>query len=220
MTPAEWQTVDVAAGSSLWRHHNSNYAADTLRPAHPNPTGRFDCPDPDGWASSYYAFTTRVAVGEALLRDVAVSANAVNPRRLAGSSVSRVVVTNELRLVDLRGAAAWGPLNNDLSLLGFPSDNDAGLYARARDAAADIRAKAPQTNGLCWYSARDSSQESLLLWGDDENASLTVAEIVPITEAEFGAIASLLAAWAVPLMAGDDIVDPDDVQAGILGWTS
>jgi hypothetical protein len=214
----ELERLTIEVGSSLWRHHNETFPANRLRAAHPHPTGRFDCPNPGGWASSYFALTTQGAFGETLLRDIATgTATMVPTSRLSNTAVSRVVATRDLALIDLRGAGMWPALNNDIRLLGYPVDDT--IYSDARDAADRLHDEHPDVDGLAWRSVRNPNATSVLLWDDTTEAPLTTGAITPLGTDHHQAVAALLLAWHAVLMHHDHRVEPDLVAVGVLGWT-
>ena len=169
----------LLAGTVVWRIHDQGRGPTDFRstgseqkrldPLTHGNEGRFDCQHGE-YAYLYLAETQQAAFAEAFLRDDVVSdpsARFVRRDKLMRASLSRIELTDDLEVVDLRGAAGLTRVGQDSWLtsseeVDFPLTQ---LWARS------IRRWAPDAYGLCWMAKRDNNHFSAMLFNDHDPAA-------------------------------------------------
>jgi hypothetical protein len=133
--------------------------------AHGN-EGRFDCQRGE-YSYIYLAETQQAAFAEAFLRDDVVanpSSRFIRRDKLTRACLSRIELSDELLLVDLRGAAGLSRLGQD-SWLTSSEEVD---YPLTQLWAGAVRRWAPDADGLCWMAKRDNLHYAAMLFDDHD----------------------------------------------------
>ncbi|MEU4065438.1 RES family NAD+ phosphorylase [Streptomyces wedmorensis] len=157
----------IPAGTELWRAHKSHYAPDQFNNRISDihfGGGRFEGTLLDPYHSLYLADTSVTALAETMLR----SLHHTGPRGMReilyaaaeGRSLSCLRVRYDLTLVSLRCGADLAAVRTEPTLL------DEGNYAVARRWSSEIRAQAPDAQGLVWDSRRNRREDALVLYSD------------------------------------------------------
>ncbi|MFD5563741.1 RES family NAD+ phosphorylase [Kitasatospora griseola] len=158
----------IAAGTELWRVHHSKYAPnqfnDRLSDIHFD-GGRFEGTVLDPYHYLYLAGSPVTAMAESLLRSVPYSGRDGKREILYaaahGRSLSCLRVRHDLALVALRTGADLAAVRQEASLL-----EDERNYAVARRWSSEIRAQAPNAQGLLWDSRRNRGEDVMVLYRD------------------------------------------------------
>ena len=168
------KTEILPAGTVWWRIHEAGSPAGSFRdtgavakradPVAHGLEGRFDCQMGE-YGCLYLGETRRSTIAEAFLRGPVVanpSARFMGLSRASGRVLSRVELTTDVRLVDLRGAAGLGRLGQDAWLTAC----DEADYPTTQEWATAIRRWAPDAGGLLWMPKRDNLHAALVLFSD------------------------------------------------------
>ncbi len=177
--PADCPSADgpklarLPAGSAVWRIHGSTRAPvefssigaiDKRRDSAAfGAQGRYDCQEGE-YGYLYAGETQRSAVAEAFLRGPAVAhpaARFVLRSQLRPRILSRLVVTADLSLVDLRGDGL-ARIGQDAWL----TSCDEVDYPISQAWATAMRRWSPMANGFLWWSKRDNNHTALVLFDD------------------------------------------------------
>ncbi|MFG2881607.1 RES family NAD+ phosphorylase [Streptomyces sp. NPDC048297] len=160
----------IAAGTELWRVHNTKYRPHEFNPNLADPFefrngNRFDGTLLDPYHCLYLADTPTTALAESVLRSRPFEPSA-GKRLIPYATVWRrslsVLRTRcELVLVSLIEAPDLAAVCQDSTLL-----EDERNYVQARRWASEIRAQAPDVMGLIWQSRHNRPQHALVLFGD------------------------------------------------------
>jgi hypothetical protein len=166
--------VRLASGTVVWRLHwlgsgptdfrSTGAIAKRAEPAKHGVEGRFDCQSGE-YGYLYAGETKTSALAEAFLRGpvIADPLARILPRSRAASRVlSRLELTSELDLVDLRGAAGLGRVGQTDWLTSCDEDE----YVLTQAWATAIRRWAPLASGFIWQSKRDDVHFALVLFDD------------------------------------------------------
>ncbi|MCY7417301.1 MAG: RES family NAD+ phosphorylase [Chloroflexi bacterium] len=169
----------------LWRIHGDGHGAAAFRdtgaeikrvdPRMYGNEGRFDCQAGE-YGYLYAAETKASTIVEAFLRGQVVrdaTARFLRRARLTERVLSRVRLTTELPLVDLRGAAGLGRVGQDAWLSACDEED----YPITQQWAAALRRWAPGAAGLAWMSKRDNLQEVVVLLSDRIPAGAITAQV-------------------------------------------
>ena len=178
----EW----LSTGTSFWRIHGQGRGPTDFRstgaeqkradPVTHGNEGRFDCQRGE-YEYLYLAETQQAALAEAFLRDDVVkdpSARFLRRDRVTRACLSRIELTDNLAIVDLRGAAGLTRVGQD-SWLTSSEEVDyplTQLWARA------IRRWAPDADGLCWMAKRDNTHYAAMLFNDHDPGARMRGRIV------------------------------------------
>lgn len=173
-SPLGPKTATLSAGSVWWRVHGDahepvefrNTGAELKRavPARHGEDGRFDCQAGEyGYISA--AATKGATLAEAFLRGPVIAnpaARFLRRAKLDGRVLSRLELTSDLSVVDLRGAPGLGRVGQDAWL----TSCDEVDYPLTQEWATGIRRWAPGTAGILWMSKRDNVHEAIVLFDD------------------------------------------------------
>ncbi|MEV7215775.1 RES family NAD+ phosphorylase [Kitasatospora cineracea] len=158
----------IAAGTELWRVHQSKYAPDQfndrLSDIHFD-GGRFEGTVLDPYHYLYLAGSPVTAMAESLLRSVPYGGRGDRreiPYTAAhGRSLSCLRVRHDLNLVTLRTGADLAAVRQEATML-----EDERNYAVSRRWSSEIRAQAPDAQGLLWDSRRNRGEDVMVLYRD------------------------------------------------------
>jgi RES domain len=158
----------LPGGTILSRVHDAAYPLTSFNPVASDPLfggGRFDATPADPYTYLYAADLDDGAVAEALLRDI--DANDRGARFLAkkywrGRALSRVVLNQDVTLVELRSGKQLGAIGQDTWLTTCDSDD----YPQTRAWAHWLRREARTAQGIAWKSKREPTAVALVLFGD------------------------------------------------------
>ncbi|MER7764035.1 RES family NAD+ phosphorylase [Streptomyces sp. NPDC097619] len=177
--PMEPITVELPAGTRLWRLHLAHYGAAAFNPklAHEFFRGsRFDATEKDPYSSLYAALDPLTALSEVLLRSMEFD-DATGHRLVPWAQARRYRLTalrtaGPLTLVDLSTAEGLAAVWQDSWLV----DCEEGDYAKTRYWARLIRQQCAGAAGLLWQSKRCRPRTALQLFGDRCGALPPTAE--------------------------------------------
>jgi hypothetical protein len=147
--------------------------------------GRFDATEDDRYGYLYAGADDRVALSEALLRDlppVDHGARLIPRKQLQDRRVGWLLTGRDLALVSLRSGEDLGAVGQDTWLTQAPA-RDYGLTRRWAHA---IRDWAPWAAGFVWYSRREPDALAYVFFEDrcpsDAFEEVTAGTPVPITD--------------------------------------
>ena len=162
--PVAAESIELSAGSRLWRIHSDDFAAGSFNRTVPGPHrgGRFDSYD-GSYAYLYAGADTTAAVAETLLRDRPPSGHTfrIPAARLYAIRLSSLVVRHDLTLVRLHGSGL-SAIGQDAWLTSCGADE----YGRTRQWAAALRAWAPWAQGLEWRARHDDDRLAYVFFED------------------------------------------------------
>ena len=141
--------------------------------------GRFDGTDLDPYPFAYFGESDHVAVAEALLRDVPADdrgARFLAKRYWTGRQISRVELTQEAKMVDLRSGPALGAIGQDTWLTTCGPED----YPQTRSWAEWLRIEAPDAHGITWLSKREPGAEVYVFFGDRTAAGALTGVAGPV----------------------------------------
>ncbi|MET9403648.1 RES family NAD+ phosphorylase [Kitasatospora sp. NPDC002965] len=171
----------VPAGTELWRVHKSRYAPGEFNPRLSDlhfDGGRFEGTVLDPYHYLYLAHTPVTALAESLLRSLpygSFGTREVSYATVHGRSLSCLRARYDLTLVSLVTGADLAAVRQEPTLL-----EDERNYAAARRWSSEIRAQAPDAQGLVWDSRRNRGERALVLYRDRfEHADGGPLEVVP-----------------------------------------
>ncbi|MFF2144650.1 RES family NAD+ phosphorylase [Kitasatospora sp. NPDC058190] len=170
----------IPAGTELWRVHKSVYAPDQfndkLSDIHFG-GGRFEGTVLDPYHYLYLAATPLTALAESMLRSVPYGGNGTRGVLYAvaeGRSLSCLRSRCDLTLVRLQTGADLAAVCQETLL------DDERNYAVSRRWSSEIRAQAPEAQGLLWDSRRNRREDVLMLYRDRvEHCEGGPLEVVP-----------------------------------------
>jgi hypothetical protein len=166
----------LLAGSVWWRIHSEAHEPTAFRdtgavdkradPGRFGEEGRFDCQAGE-YSYLYLGSTKSSTIAEAYLRGPAVAdpaARFLRGAKLRGRVLSRIELTVDLDLVDLRGARGLARIGQDAWLTAC----DEPEYPVTQEWATALRrwAPPPSAAGLLWMSKRDNLHHAAMLFGD------------------------------------------------------
>ncbi|MFJ1546092.1 RES family NAD+ phosphorylase [Streptomyces sp. NPDC088246] len=172
----------IPAGTQLWRVHQSKYAPDGFNPKLSDihfGGGRFEGTVLDPYHYLYLADTPVTALAESVLRSLPF-AHPLEMRDIPyvtvhGRSLSCLRTRYDLTLVSLIKGTDLAAVRQHSTLL-----EDESNYATARRWSSEIRAQAPDAQGLIWDSRRNRSEHALVLYHDRfEHGNGGPLEVVP-----------------------------------------
>lgn len=137
--------------------------------------GRFDCQRGE-YSYLYLAETQQAAFAEAFLRDDVVKdphARFIRRDRVARACLSRIELTGDLVLVDLKGATGLTRVGQD-SWLTSSEEVD---YPLTQQWAGAIRRWAPNVDGFCWMAKRDNTHFAAMLFNDHDPAARMLGSV-------------------------------------------
>ncbi|MFH8381753.1 RES family NAD+ phosphorylase [Kitasatospora sp. NPDC018058] len=156
----------IPAGTELWRVHKSHYAPDQfndrLSDIHFD-GGRFEGTALDPYHYLYLARTPLTALAESMLRSVPYGRDGRREVGYAvahGRSLSCLRARHDLTLASLKTGPDLAAVCQE-SLL-----DDERNYAVSRRWSSEIRAQAPDAQGLLWDSRRNRGEDVLMLYRD------------------------------------------------------
>lgn len=158
----------LAAGSRLWRVHDREHSATSVRPWPADPNfggGRFDGTERDPYPAYYAGLEAGTALAETLLRGLPFNDKGYRTIRRAhilGARASVIETTADLSLVDLCSGEALAAVAQDSWLI----HADHTEYHATRRWAAWIRDQVPAAQGLLWPSKREGGRPALVLFLD------------------------------------------------------
>lgn len=168
------RTAVLGSGTVLWRVHGSSRGPIEFRstgaeskradPRLHGEQGRFDCQRGE-YGYLYAGETRNSAIAEAFLRGSTVSdpsARLLDRRRAEGVVLSRIELSGDLVLADLRGAAGLARIGQDAWLTACPEVD----YEVTQDWATAVRRWAPASQGMVWQSKRDNLHFAAVLFDD------------------------------------------------------
>jgi RES domain len=127
--------------------------------------GRFDSTHDDTYGYLYAGDTPAGAVAETLLRDSPITATGaitLSHTQVVGRRLTRIMLTQDLAVVDLRGLVDLRAASQDTWLtMADPSD-----YPQTRHWGHWIRSQSPTATGFIWISKRDPTRQSYVFFDD------------------------------------------------------
>jgi hypothetical protein len=150
------------SGRRLFRVHPGEVPATSFNPGYGR--GRFHpIATPEGVAipTLYAADRINGALAETVFRDV-TGGGLVQRAELKPLVLSRLILEQDLELIDLTGLAARRVGLNGRALLDAPPRS----YGRTRAWAAALHAASPTAHGLVWISRQYDTARAVLLFGD------------------------------------------------------
>ncbi|MFI6324085.1 RES family NAD+ phosphorylase [Nonomuraea sp. NPDC050556] len=154
----------LAPDTILWRVHTKGRVPGGFKPS-ALASGRFDCTDDDPYPSLYLAFDEPTALTEVLLRSVPFGRRGhryLPYETVRNRQISAVRTTRELRLVDLRSGRALAAACQDEWLVHCEERH----FGHTRQWASWLRERDPAASGFVWWTRRNLSKASMVLFGD------------------------------------------------------
>lgn len=176
----------LPAGTVLWRVHTDSRDPVAFRttgaeqkradPRTHGREGRFDCQRGE-YGYLYVGETRSATIAEAFLRDDVVrdpTARLIARRPVVRAALSRIELTDQLVLVDLRGAEGLTRLGQDAWL----TSSEEVDFPITQAWATAVRRWAPNAHGMMWMAKRDNTHFAAVLFDDRGTAARIRGEVV------------------------------------------
>lgn len=168
-----WATLP--AGTELWRVHKHCWPVADFNPNGVDPWfggGRFDATSADSYRFLYAAPEQQTALLETLVRSIPFDEKGhrlIKRAAITGRQLAALRPDRDLRLVALRTHVDLAAVCQDEWLL----QADPRDYPQTRQWGRWLREQAPEADGFIWRSRRRLDSDSLILFDDRCDATLT-----------------------------------------------